>query len=35
VRDAYVATKRRVREQTLANLRNALELDIADWKKRS
>jgi enoyl-CoA hydratase len=34
VRDAYIATKRRVREQTLTALRKAIELDLADWRAR-
>lgn len=35
VREAYIATKRRVREQTLTTLRKAIELDIADWQARA
>ena len=35
VRDAYIATKRRVREQTLTALRRAIDLDIADWNARA
>jgi enoyl-CoA hydratase len=35
VRDAYIATKQRVREQTLSALRRAIELDLADWQARA
>lgn len=34
VRDAHVATKKRVRESTLNALRVAIDLDVEDWKTR-
>ena len=34
-RDAYIATKHRVRAQTLSALRRAIEIDIEDWRDRA
>jgi enoyl-CoA hydratase len=35
VREAHVATKRRVRQATLSALRQAIEMDCEDWAARS
>ena len=34
VRESHTASKRRLREQTLAVLRRAIELDIQEWEQR-